>query len=389
MADVDHLSPTISLAETAQRAWDVVVVGAGPAGAITARQLARRQAAVLLVDRAQFPRGKVCGCYLNGSALATLSDVGLGALTMQLGAPAITAVCLGTDSRVARLSLPAGAALSRESLDTALVAAAISSGAHFLPGAEARLSTATLDFRQLQLDSGNGRVTVGCRVVVAADGVGGQLLRDCQELAFRTARASLVGVAAVTDRVPDGYQPGTIHMALGSAGYVGCLQLEDGRLDIAAALAPEKLRSARNPGELAAEISQQSGLPELAGLRQLRWRGTPPLSRIPTTRGGHRLFLVGDAAGFVEPFTGEGIFWALASGRAVTPLVLQAVEDYSPALIRHWNNRHELLLGRRHRLCSWLTRILRHRQLAAAGVAAIARWPGLARPLVRWLNQAP
>ena len=57
---------------SATHTWDAVVVGAGPAGSMAALGLARAGAAVLLVDRATFPRPKVCGCCLNGAALAAL-----------------------------------------------------------------------------------------------------------------------------------------------------------------------------------------------------------------------------------------------------------------------------------------------------------------------------
>ena len=60
--------------------WDAVVIGAGPAGALTARELARLGLRVLLVDRAKFPRNKVCGCCLNGAALAALRELGLGSI---------------------------------------------------------------------------------------------------------------------------------------------------------------------------------------------------------------------------------------------------------------------------------------------------------------------
>ncbi|HEY7428386.1 MAG TPA: FAD-dependent oxidoreductase, partial [Gemmataceae bacterium] len=72
------VAATTGLEEASRRTWDVVVVGAGPAGAMAAHELARRGCAVLLVDRAAFPRWKVCGCCLNGHALVTLQAAGLG-----------------------------------------------------------------------------------------------------------------------------------------------------------------------------------------------------------------------------------------------------------------------------------------------------------------------
>src|SRR4051812_35832232 len=76
---------TIDAAEAGRRLWDVIAVGAGPAGAVAARELARRGASVLLVERATFPRPKVCGCCLNPWSLATLAGLGLGDLVAGLG----------------------------------------------------------------------------------------------------------------------------------------------------------------------------------------------------------------------------------------------------------------------------------------------------------------
>ena len=63
------------LAEVAAKLWDVVIIGAGPAGSTLALELTRQGFEVLLVDRASFPRGKVCGGCLNGNALAALDEV--------------------------------------------------------------------------------------------------------------------------------------------------------------------------------------------------------------------------------------------------------------------------------------------------------------------------
>src|SRR5437588_11962105 len=105
------LLPTLDLADAAARRWDVAVVGAGPAGTTAARELARRGAAVLLLDRARFPRYKVCGCYLNGNALATLKALGLGGLTAKCGAGPIRSFLLGTYGIAARMPLPEGRVL--------------------------------------------------------------------------------------------------------------------------------------------------------------------------------------------------------------------------------------------------------------------------------------
>src|SRR5262249_5247946 len=127
------LPATLSLGAAASRDWDCVVVGAGPAGALAARELVLRGVSVLLVDRADFPRWKVCGCCLNARALGVLAAVGLGGLTRKCGSVPLSELHLAVAGGSARLPLPEGVALSREAFDTALVRAALAQGADFLP----------------------------------------------------------------------------------------------------------------------------------------------------------------------------------------------------------------------------------------------------------------
>ena len=133
-----NIPATVSAEEAAAQPWEAVVVGAGPAGSLAARQLAQAGVRVLLVDRAAFPRWKVCGCCLNSGALTTLHSVGLGHLASHRGAVSLGRVCLAVGGRSALLPLPPGAALSREVFDAALVESAVEAGAAFLPQTQAR-----------------------------------------------------------------------------------------------------------------------------------------------------------------------------------------------------------------------------------------------------------
>jgi flavin-dependent dehydrogenase len=379
---------TTTITDATQRTWDVLVIGSGPAGCIAARQLSLSGATVLLVDKASFPRRKVCGCYLNGSALQTLDAVGLGELPNSLRAPPVTQIRIGTKCRTAQFEIPTGAALSRESFDTALVHAATEAGVAVLQKTSAKVGEVADGCRQFELSSG-GHASVGhAKVIVVADGIGGQSLRDCRDIEFNVASTSLVGVSTMTDVLPANYIGGTIHMAISPAGYVGALQLESGRLDVAAAFDPIQLRQS-TPGALAQATVDQSGLPALTGLDTLKWLGTPPLSRTPTAPAAHRLFLIGDAAGYVEPFTGEGISWALASGRAVVAFVLEHIESDSPDHARQWIDEYRKLFRTRQWMCRIVTRGLRRPWLAKVSVSALDRIPSLATPFLRWSNRAP
>ena len=172
------IAATLDLLEASRRTWDVAIVGAGPAGAMAARELARRGQDVVLIDHAAFPRWKVCGCCLNGHALATLDAAELGPMIARSGAVPLSGIRLAAAGRVAKVSLSGGVALSREAFDAALILAAIQSGAAFLPQTWAALerSSGTSEVRCLELHQGPIRHRLAARVVLAADGLGGKLV---------------------------------------------------------------------------------------------------------------------------------------------------------------------------------------------------------------------
>jgi flavin-dependent dehydrogenase len=101
------------------------------------------------------------------------------------------------------------------------------------------------------------------------------------------------------------------------------------------------------------------------------------------------VLVLGDAAGYVEPFTGEGIAWALASAVAVAPLAAEAAGRWDPAVGRAWAVRYRRAVTGRQRVCRLVARALRHPRLVRAAIGLLGYWPGLAAPVVNRLNAAP
>ncbi len=357
--------------------WDVVVIGAGPAGAVAARTLALRGWEVRLVDRAIFPRRKVCGCCLNQHALSVLHSMGLGELPARLGAVPLERVRLGAGGRTADVRLPGGVALSREAFDGALIAEAETAGATFRPGTRVHLPESETDTEFVSLSDG-----LRAKAVVVADGLNGRARAEASVV----RPGSRIGAGTILTDAPDDYEAGTIHMATGRGGYVGLVRLEDGRLDVAAAFDAGFVQSL-GLGAAAREIVRGSGLPELPGLADADWKGTPPLTRGPLRIAGPRWFAVGDAAGYVEPFTGEGMAWAMASAVAVAPLVERCVKSGPAGLASEWAALHQACVGQRQWACRALAWGLKRPTLCAFAVRGLRLLPALARPVVRSLNR--
>jgi menaquinone-9 beta-reductase len=375
---------TLTADEAARRRWDVLVVGAGPAGSLAAREAARRGLATLLVEREALPRWKVCGCCLNGSALAGLSAVGLGELPSRCGAVPLGRLRLGVSGRSADVAL-AGVSLSRQAFDAALASEAVAAGAAFLPRTRAALLDADAAGRTVALHGPDDERRTRAAVVLAADGLGGKLLARAGLTEAPPEPAARLGAGVVLADGPGFYAAGTVYMACGSGGYVGLVRLEDGRLDVAAALDAGLVRSCGGPGGAAARILDGVGWPA-AGVAGADWRGTAPLTRRARRLGAERVFVLGDAAGYVEPFTGEGMAWALAAARAVAPLAERAVAGWRPELIGEWAAAYRRTITRRQGVCRLAAAVLRRPWLTRAAVALLRLAPALAAPVVRWLN---
>ena len=119
--------------------YDALIVGAGPAGSSSAILLATAGWRVLVLEKATFPRRKVCGEYISGAAWPLLDELGIGARVAAVAGPEVRRVGLFADNHVASASMPGagcrGRALGREHFDTMLVERARECGAEVREGA--------------------------------------------------------------------------------------------------------------------------------------------------------------------------------------------------------------------------------------------------------------
>ena len=315
--------------------WDAIVVGAGPAGAATALLLSRAGARVALLDRARFPRHKPCSEYLSPATTAILGrlDGVLEAVEraphakvygMKVVAPNGAAMC-------GRFAGRYSFALPRATFDTILLRAAERAGA--VVRESVTVEDLVWDRRAVAgvvLRSGNGqRVTCSARVVVGADGLHSVVARRLgllrssapRRVAFTAHVADVAGVDGV----------GELHV--GDAGYVGLGPVGEGVTTVALVLPLRAVRAGERDyrAGLFAELERFPGLAGRFDPRRLV-RGvlaTGPFAQWARRPYAAGALLVGDAADFYDPFTGQGIYAALRGAELAAATLVPALADAS------------------------------------------------------------
>jgi len=386
---------TLGLLDACSEAWDVVVIGAGPAGSLAAHQLALHGLRTLLVEAKPFPRFKVCGGCLNQRALAALTQLGLGNLIPSAGGVPLAELRIVEKQREVTLRLPRGAVLSRQALDLALVNAALDAGVHFLPETLAVVDPEddSAPLRQSTLRHAAQSGKLRSKIVVCADGIGRSSIRHLPELAPCVASGTHLGVGAVleTDRLSvaarERFAAGRVVMHVAAGGYVGVAFGEHSKTIVAAALAPDELKRSHSPEEAVAAVLASTGLPTLGDTSGVPWQGTPALTSRARRVAAKRLFVIGDSAGYVEPFTGEGIAWAAESAAAATPLVVRGCARWNPELAIAWEDSYRRRIRRQQFVCRTLAALLRCPWAVSLALGLVRSCPAMADHLIHWLNQ--
>jgi geranylgeranyl reductase family protein len=338
---------------------DVLVVGAGPGGSSTAYHLARHGADVLLVDKATFPREKVCGDGLTPRGVRALQKMGVD--PTEPGFVRIDVLrTYGADGVVIDLPWPRlndfpdmGLVRTRFDFDNILVGRAVKAGAAFQEGVEAR--------SPIMEDGWVAGATIGtdgetrevrARYVVAADGASS---RFAQQAGVRRDESRPLGIAARRYyRTPRPQEPmfeSFLNLWDGDAlmpGYGWIFPVGDGVLNVGAGLLNTfrgfKGVSARKVFDVFVRqlpddwvINEESAIgPILSGPLPMG------MNRTPLAVPG--MLIVGDAGGIVNPFNGEGIAYAMESGELAAELIVDSLARDRPGIA----HMYPLLLRERY-----------------------------------------
>ncbi len=379
------------------RRFDAIVVGAGPAGSATALRLARAGAEVLLFDRARFPRDKPCSEYLSPETTRLLGRLDRDALTeVERAAPArlygMKVVAPDGTVMVGRFSArhrwpsprPCGLALPRPVLDTILRQAAERAGAIV------REETAVEDLMYdrgavggVMVRSRGGRQEgYRARVVVGADGLHSVVARRLR--LRRSGRPRRLAFAAHVADVTGVEELGEMHVS--RLGYVGLGPIGRGETTVALVL---PLVAVRGSGRTTATrfLTELERFPALRG-RFKRARLVRPVlatgpfaqwSRHPVSDGGGAC-LVGDAADFFDPFTGQGIYSALRGAELAADCLIAALARGGSGPLLPTDLRSYARARRRTFAGKWVLE-----RLIGLGVG----WPKLANRVIGRLARRP
>jgi menaquinone-9 beta-reductase len=369
---------------------DVLVIGAGPAGSAAAIDLARAGWRVRIVERARLPRRKPCGEYYNPEAARLLAGLGVLDALRAAGAYPVGAVTVGAPSGkgfsvplVGQSPAEQAFTLPREVLDTLLARAAVAAGAELWEGVTARepvIEGGAVCGAVVRVD-GEAR-EVRARLTLAADGIGSRFARRLGLAAGDGGRRKLGLTARYRAAL---HLPPAVGMHAGTAGCCG-LVVRGAEANLGMVVDAARAREmggepARFFEDALAEyptlVRSVEGSPlSVTTIGSLTW--TTASQALPGC------LLLGDAAGFYDPFTGQGVTFALLSARLAAEVAGQTLAKGTPSgeRLSEYSARWSALLAPRVYVQKVIQAILERPQLRDRVLDRLEARPGAAETLI-------
>ena len=299
---------------------DVAIVGAGPAGTACGIVCADAGLRTVMIEREIFPREKVCGDCINPRCWPLLDALGVAeAIAAAPHLPLDAVQFSGITGPPLRIPFPTAErgeiAIKRSLFDHLLLQRASAAGVDVRQGTALTGLTRTANGWSIQ----QGSAHLSARLVVAADGRNSTVARLLGILPdARRERVALQTHIATTEKCE-----ASVALRFLPWGYCGVAPVNDRELNVCLVTSPAMIREARQWA--ADEWRLSPGGPTT-------WRTITPLTRAAVKADVPDLLVVGDAARVVEPFTGEGIYYALASGMLAGRCVAEKrLADYGSA----------------------------------------------------------
>jgi len=360
--------------------YDTIVVGAGPGGSAAALQLARQGRRVLLLDRQEFPRDKTCGDGLSPQALRILNQLGLADLAPQRGflidGMSVTSPNGASFEAALDPNDQPGYVVPRVALDDGLRTGAIAAGAEFI--GQVRVTGIHEQDGIVAAAGLHSSHSWRAQSIILAVGANMGLLKS---LGLLPARPSLGFAARVYADVLSS-QPHRIQFRFDGVplpGYGWIFPTSSSSANVGVVVFNAVRESIY---ELLDRFLAHPAIADLIGSGRVQ----PPTKAYPVRLDFHRsplrrgrLLLVGEAAGLVNPFTAEGIDYALESGVVAGECLEHCLErgDWSERALSQYERRLRRRFQRAFQLTFWLRRVYMTKGVLNAFARACARWPDL------------
>ena len=376
---------------------DVVIAGAGPAGSATATFLARAGQSVLMVDRAAFPRDKACSEYMSPETVRILDRLGVVDALEESGAFALEGMKVtapGGATAHGKFALaghrpfrPTGLSVSRRILDHQLVGAARAAGAALLERTwvEELLYDRGIVAGVVVRDHAGQQHCVQARLTVGADGLRSAVARRIGRRTHNTPRR--VAFVAHVARVQGMGPSAELHFR--ASAYMGLNQIGHDQTNVAVVVPAERAAGARK----GVDRFFAETLGEFPGVRERVEAGEvvrPILATGPFAAWSSRVIapgalLVGDAADFFDPVTGDGIYSALRGAELVAETAAAALSRpgaiSADRLVAYRRMRRRVFAGK-WMLERMIDCALRFPRLFNRGVAKLGRREGMAHTVI-------
>jgi menaquinone-9 beta-reductase len=307
--------------------FDVAIVGGGPAGSSCAAFCAMAGLQSLVIDREKFPREKVCGDCLNPSCWPVLERLALVERVRDLPHSKLCSVAfIAIDGREVTVDLPSGAdceiSMKRSLFDDILLKRACELGANVH---EQTTVTGLSRNDDWKIETVSGQ-TFHARILIGADGRNSTVAHLCNLLP-RPARERVALQAHIP--LPRDFGNRIVLQFL-REGYSGQAPVNENQLNLCLVGTPPTISRLRK------WAGRQFDLPA-----NQPWRTITPLTRSSVPSAHENLFFIGDAARVVEPFTGEGIYYALRSGELVAKALVKIIlGDDQKSALREFNRSY-------------------------------------------------
>jgi menaquinone-9 beta-reductase len=375
--------------------YDLVVVGAGPGGSSAAYHSAKAGLNTLLIDRQEFPRDKTCGDGLMPHAASEVALMGLADWLDEPHHGKFTGFSIYTRTAFLRQNVPPslhgprGYVVKRQETDAKLLERAISAGADFRAGVRATdlVRSASGAVTGIVASKAGEYLQFDAPLVVVADGVGGFAGNGMKAHQNAVARRQYF-------RDVDGPDKQDLHIFITKdmnshgAGYGWVFYLGDGTANVGAGVSTAALaRTGRNLKDFFDRFLEE---PLMAGwLKNARPEGPPTswslkMGMWGAKRYGQGMMLVGDAGSMVHPISGEGVGYALESGRLAASWANEAHvrQDFSVSTLSGYERQLRHRRAREHISGYALVNLVPNLELLEPLFKACEKDPGARRTLV-------